>query len=218
MPVFPRSKTDWKVYSHALDRDVILQKDNSLERIDLQLIAMISEARSILKKMGYKVEDKIILSGFSASGTFANRFSMIHPEKIGAVIAGGVNGLLMLPYKKINDRIIEYPIGIGDFELLFGKEFDSAAFAELPQFLFMGENDDNDAVPYEDAFSNDERELIFELLGKKMQPERWNECRNLYKKKNLNADIITYSGIGHEHPEKIKEDILRFVENSEADK
>ena len=34
VPVFPRTESDWKIYTHALDRDVMLQKGNSLERLD----------------------------------------------------------------------------------------------------------------------------------------------------------------------------------------
>ncbi len=35
VPVFPRPETEWQIYTHSLDRDVMLQKNNSLERIDL---------------------------------------------------------------------------------------------------------------------------------------------------------------------------------------
>jgi hypothetical protein len=211
VPVFPRPESNWKIYTHALDRDVILQKGNELERIDSQLIAMFEDARSRLFQMGFSTKDKFIITGFSASGSFANRFTLIHPEKVLISIAGGVNGLLMLPYKEINGKQMKYPIGISDYEELFEKKFDSIAFKKLPQFLFMGELDDNDAIPYDDGYDEPERKLIYDLLGEEMQPTRWNNSIKIYKSQNANAKIITYRGKGHEHPLEIKEDILDYV-------
>ncbi len=81
VPVFPRSHTDWKTYTHALDRDVICKRNSPLERIDLQLLAMIKDAKTKLASSGYPTKDKFLMTGFSASGTFVNRFALIHPDK-----------------------------------------------------------------------------------------------------------------------------------------
>jgi hypothetical protein len=69
VPVFPRSLSHWKIYTHALDRDALLQKDNDLERLDLQLIAMFYDARSRLDNKSIQTKDQFLLTGFSASGT-----------------------------------------------------------------------------------------------------------------------------------------------------
>lgn len=210
VPIFPRSESEWKIYTHALDRDVMLQKDNPLERIDLQLLAMVKDAKNQLAHSGYTTHDKFFMIGFSASGIFTNRFTLIHPDKIHASAAGGVNGLLMLPTDELNGKPLHYPLGTGDFQNLFGIPFDSISFRKTPQFYFMGELDENDAIPYEDGYDLNERNLVFELLGKKMQPTRWNSCIDIYKKKNVNARFKTYEGIGHEHPTEIKNDIVEF--------
>ena len=214
VPVFPRSESEWKIYTHALDRDVILQKNNLLERIDLQFLAMVEDAKNQLTQSGYTIHDKFFMTGFSASGTFTNRFTLIHPDKIQASAAGGVNGLLVLPISELNGKPIDYPLGTGDFENLFGIPFDSIPFSRTPQFYFMGELDDNDAILFEDGYDPKERDLVFELLGKEMQPTRWNSCMDIYKKKNVKARFKTYEGIGHEHPEKIKDEILDFFKGT----
>jgi hypothetical protein len=210
VPVFPRSESEWKIYTHALDRDVMLQMDTNLERLDLQLLAMVEDARERLNKMGYKTDEQFFITGFSASGTFANRFTALHPGKIKAVAAGGLNGLLFLPLEEINGNKLNYPVGTGDFQKLLGKPFNAEAFKETPQFLFMGALDDNDAIPYDDAFDPPEREVIYQTLGREMQPLRWENCRLIYKQEAVNADIRSYEGIGHEHPDEIKDDILNF--------
>jgi hypothetical protein len=214
VPVFPRSKTDWKIYTHALDRDVMIKKNGPLERIDEQLLAMFQDARILLKEKNMITEDKFLLTGFSASGTFANRFALLHPDKIIAVAAGGLNGLLMLPGDTLDGEQINYPIGTNDLKEISDRDFQKDLFLNLPQFYFMGELDSNDAIPYDDAFDEIEREQIFRLLGRDMQPERWHRCETIYTKKNVNAVVKTYKNTGHEHPDFIKDEIVEFFRNS----
>jgi hypothetical protein len=59
----------------------------------------------------------------------------------------------------------------------------------------------------------DERELVFKLLGEEMQPARWQKCREIYEQENLNARVKTFSGIGHEQPEAVKDEIVEFFKN-----
>lgn len=217
VPVFPRTKTDWKVYTHALDRDVMMIQGEETERIDLQLLAMYTDARLKLQERNIGTHEKFLMTGFSASGTFANRFALIHPDKVAAVAAGGVNGLLMLPLNNLDETDLIYPIGTGDFKKLFNKEFQKELFLELPQFYFMGEADFNDAIPYEDAFSQYEREIIFRFLGEHMHAERWSRCIEIYKENNVNAKIKTFKDIGHEHPESVKEEVVDFFTRAVID-
>ena len=210
VPVFPRPESEWKIYTHALDRDAVLQKGNPLERLDLQLVRMIEHARDTLQKLGYPTGERVLMTGFSASGTFVNRFSLIHPDRVFALAAGGLNGLLMLPVREMNGQKVNYPLGTNDFSDLFGMTFDSAAFKNIPQFLYMGKLDDNDAVLFDDGYDPDERETVFRTTGEKMQPDRWNSCRDIYLAENINATIISYDSLGHENPLRVKEDILSF--------
>jgi hypothetical protein len=100
VPVFPRPASQPLMYTHALDRDVMLEKSTRLKRLDLQLLQMIADAQTILTAMQIEVDPKIFMNGFSASATFTNRFSFLHPEKIKALAIGGFNGELMLPQKQ----------------------------------------------------------------------------------------------------------------------
>ena len=74
MPVFPRP--GGTLYTHALDRETLLIGEGDLKRIDLQLIAMIAHAQKLLRHNDVKVNEKIFMNGFSASGTFTNRFTI----------------------------------------------------------------------------------------------------------------------------------------------
>ena len=165
VPIFPRPSSQELIYTHALDRDVILDNSQELKRLDIQLLEMIKDAKNILSLLNIQVDDKIFMNGFSASATFTNRFAFIHPEKIKALAIGGFNGELMLPEKKINQLKFNYPLGIHDFYQLFNKNFDINQFKSIPQFIYMGKLDDNDAVQFDDAYNDIERNLINTNLG-----------------------------------------------------
>lgn len=214
IPVFPRSEQEWQTYTHALDRDTLLITTGSLKRIDLQLLAMIKEAKKVLAKHSIRVDEKVIMTGFSASGTFANRFSLLHPDAIKVVVAGGLNSILMLPVSSLKEQKLTYPLGVDDFQVITGQAFADAKWKALPQFLFMGANDTNDAAEYDDAYSESERQVIYSVMGRKMQPERWQFCQQLYAQLNANVEFKTYQGIGHGTDLQIHNDILAFIEQN----
>ena len=92
VPVFPRPKEYDSIYTHALDRDCLTTELEGLKRLDLQLLAMIDDARERLGQEGLQVSEKILLTGFSASGSFANRFTVLHPERVLAAVIGSPGG------------------------------------------------------------------------------------------------------------------------------
>ena len=79
IPTFPRPASHPGVYTQALNRDTLLTKLPGFERIDLQLIAMIDDARERLAAKSINVDRKVFMMGMSASGQFASRFVMLHP-------------------------------------------------------------------------------------------------------------------------------------------
>lgn len=212
VPVFPRPLSNWKIYTHAFDRDAAIA-EGEIKRLDLQLIAMINDARERLKVYGIELQDKVFLTGFSASGTLVNRFALIHPEIIKGYACGGINGILMLPMDKIKRDKLLYPIGTFDFNRLFKKDFQLNEFIKIPQYIFMGEKDNNDAVQYNDGYNDDDRKIIYKLLGKRMMPDRWNYCQEIYHSYYVNAIFKTYIDIGHKRNENIQNDITNFFLN-----
>ena len=209
VPIFPRPSSQELIYTHALDRDVILDNSQELKRLDLQLLEMIKDAKNILSSLNIKVDDKIFMNGFSASATFTNRFAFIHPEKIKALAIGGFNGELMLPEKKINQLKFNYPLGIHDFSKLFNKNFDINQFKSIPQFIYMGKLDDNDAVQFDDAYNDIERNLINSNLGIDVQ-NRYLKCQEIYKNNNVNATFITYDNVGHWTTSEMNLEVIKF--------
>lgn len=210
VPIFPRPKSQYLIYTHAFDRDAALIKKGKMKRLDLQLINMIADAKDVLKNFNIKLADKIFLNGFSASASFSNRFTLIHPEVVAAVATGGINGITILPLRKLNNSTLNFPLGINDFKSIFGKMPNLELYKSVPQFIYMGENDNNDAVLYSDAYGDKERETIYKVIGKTMMPDRWKTCQRIYKESNINATFKTFPKIGHETDLTTVTEILIF--------
>ena len=150
------------------------------------------------------------MTGFSASGTFANRFSMLHAGKIKALAAGGINAIAILPVAEISGQKMLYPLGIADLPQVTGKSVDIEAFKKLPQLLYMGALDENDAAAFDDAYSSKERAQIYDLMGKSLVPQRWNFMQKVYQENGVGAEFRTYTHMGHGTDLKINNDLVEF--------
>lgn len=110
------------------------------EKIDFKFLRCIEEAKQkILELSGKRVSDKIFLNGYSASGVFAQRFAFIHPEIIGRCLIGGAAGTIPIPSDEI-----DYPIGIKNYEELFGKKFDYQAYKKIQFGYYVAEYEERE--------------------------------------------------------------------------
>lgn len=217
VPVFPRTKLQWDVYTQALSRKCLLvEDDNPLHRIDLQLLAMIQHARDLLRGLGIQTKPRIFMDGFSASGSFVDRFAVLHPESIRALAAGGINGLPLFPIGSYQDVSLPFPLGVADFKSLVGVPFDAESYRRVSQYLYMGALDDNDTFPHSDAWDDDERVLIAKLFGCKMMPDRWTRSQKIISGLDLPIQTVTYRCAGHD-PGPALDDVVAFFKANEGD-
>ncbi|MCA1659145.1 MAG: hypothetical protein LC642_01175 [Verrucomicrobiaceae bacterium] len=210
VPIFPRPASTKDVYTHSIDRDTILISSGLLKRLDLQLLAMIADARPRLEAMKRPVRSKVLLNGFSASGLFANRFTLLHPDTVAAAAFGGINGFITLPVAELRLRPLNFPVGVADLEKITGHPFDRPAYQAIPQFGYMGAEETNDALIYPDAYSEEERALIFDLLGRTMMPDRWEAVQAVYQTEKVPIQFKTYPGIGHGTDGRINKEVTEF--------
>jgi hypothetical protein len=214
VPVFPRPASNWQMYTHALDRDTLKNNTGTLARVDLQLIQMIDDFRELCESKGINVASKVLLNGYSASGNFVNRFTAIHPGRVQAVASGGVNCMPILPTNTLAGETLIYPVGIADIRTITGNSFDIEQYKKVPQYIYMGADDDNDTLPYGDAFSDEERILIKKVLGENMFG-RWQPSQDIYKQQGCSAvTFVTYPGVGHTITNTIANDVYNFFKKS----
>jgi predicted esterase len=224
LPVFPRpfeEPVDWTHMIHMLCGQTMQIEDGPLERVDRQLLAMIDDALDRLADADISVPEEVILNGFSSSGTFVNRFAALHPDRVCSVSAGGMNGLAILPQETteirgFGKRPMNYPVGVANIAELTGEQFDREAFCDLPQFIYMGSEDDKDALLYPDAWTDPElRGVAILTYGDDIHEERFPHCKNAYEQAGVNAVFRVYEGVGHK-PGPALDDIIAFHERSLA--
>lgn len=202
-PLFPRppvADAADNLYLHALSRAALTAKAPAHARVDLQLIAMIDDARAAL---GEGVAARVLIAGFSASASFANRFAILHPERVLAAAVGSPGGWPIAP---IDEAGLTYPVGIADVERLTGRKINRPTLQKV-HFLFMlGADDNNDSVPYRDSFSAADEALIMRRFGK-TPVARWDAARRLYEHAGLHATFRLYPRVGHTMTPEMRADV-----------
>jgi pimeloyl-ACP methyl ester carboxylesterase len=197
VPAFLRPGEEWWIYTHALDRDVLTTKRVDLARLDLQLLAMVDAARASLAVAGILTEEKFLIQGYSASGMFANRFTVLHPDRVKAVAVGSPGGWPVVPLAEFEGERLDYPIGIADLETLTGHPFNLNGFNQVPQLIIMGSLDDNDSLDFKDGWDPEMARVVDRKFGDNPLA-RWDEAEALYHLAGANAEFILVDGVGHD--------------------
>lgn len=197
VPAFVRPGADWQIYTHALDRDVLTTQRPDLVRLDLQLLAMVDSARAALAADGMVVDQRFLIQGYSASGMFANRFTVLNPGRVKAVAAGSPGGWPIAPVRSVAGESLPYPAGVADLENLTGAPFDSAAYVGVPQLIVMGSLDDNDGLDFRDGWEEGPAKQVDRLFGADPQA-RWDDAEALYRLIGADAGFRLVDGVGHD--------------------
>jgi len=200
VPAFLRPGTEKRdINTYSLTSMALKTDREDIKRIDRQLLCMINDAKEFLKKQGYSYDEQIILTGYSASAKFAQRFAFLYPEEVQMVIAGGMSATLCLPVSEYKGCKLNYPLGTNDYEKIVGKKFDEKQFSRIKQYFFLGSLDTNDPVPFPDNYTDDERNVINKIFGKDMQNDRWPKMLQILEELKLgNITCIKIDGEGHE--------------------
>ncbi len=210
VPGFPRPRSHSFVYTHALDRDTFIVSDPKLARLDLQLLAMIADARDRLARAGIRTREKVLMTGFSAAGMFASRFTLLHPEHVLAAAIGSPGGWPIVPVPEYRDTPLPYPIGTFDLQTLTGKPFDAETFCAVPKFFFLGAEDTNDSVPYRGSFDPPHAERIDRLFGS-TPVDRWDDAAAIYRSRDCRAEFRLYPRAGHKMSAEMRADATAFL-------
>ena len=244
MPVFPYGGASPYSYGHyfpQLDSDVLKIDNNTTirydavaadatidhKRIDLQLIAMMDDARErLFKKNKQNIKSKAILVGFSSSSQFAARFTLLHPERVLLTVGGGIGGLLPTPSSEVNKIKVMYPIGIYDFKTITGKDFDLDEYQATPQFYWQGDKDQSNPfrqgaedlsyaefIVVKKLFTD---ELSFSTMpvSLKLNTVMWANSQKYINQITSNVKFESPKGEGHEITKKMIQKSIKFIKEN----
>ncbi len=141
---------------------------------------------------------------------FANRFTFLHPGRVLAAAIGSPGGWPIAPVAVYHDHQLRYPIGIADVEELIGRPVDLAELRKVPLLIFMGDQDENDSVDYQDGYEKQDRKLIDRLFGS-YPVERWEDAEILYQSAGLRAEFKLFPGIAHTMSPSMIRDVTQFL-------
>jgi len=239
MPTTPRSHVCYGYGSdpncideHSFDRDIVrldkLLSENHGKEIeygyqskgliaqdylnyDKQLIAMFEHAAQYLNSYNQNVQiDKMILTGYSSGGTFSDRFTMLHPERVKAVASGATLDDMVMPVTSHKGQTLVFPVGISDYKQITGKNFDINAINKVAKLIYMGKSDNNVTLPYTDAFSEEERQSIIKAFSENTL-ERAYSMMNLYHESGGEAMFILDKDIEHGVSNEMAQYQLEFL-------
>ena len=225
VPTFPRPYTPelpGGLYTHALDHYSLLTQGQidgrSIARVDLQLMAMISDAQERLSALGFDVDKKVFMMGFSASGAFVSRFTLLHPTIVKAVAPGSPGGWPTAPVGQWDAVTLKYPVGISDLEELSGEPFNLQAYRRVPHYIYVGDIDTNDALDlrnYDEQLEQQEISTICAWLNCEPNPtiaDRWPLAEQIYSSVQTLSEFVVYPGVAHTITTEMFADIKAFFE------
>lgn len=136
IPILPSVKNGIPYYQQLSKECFSVPQESPYYRIDLQVCNIIDDAKQKLSNQT-TIDDKIFLNGYSSSGVFAQRFALLHPERVDTACIGGASGSIPIPLENIG-----YPIGIEDYEKITGHPFDREAYEQVKFRYYVGSLED----------------------------------------------------------------------------
>ncbi len=193
--------------SHDLNRAVFVLKDGPYARLDLQVLSMLKDARKQLKKRDIRTQKKFLVAGFSSAGSFGDKLTFLHPEKIIALASGGEHYPL-LPFETYNGVNLIWPIGAYDMKTYTGRKFNKRAWLKVPIFITEGGDDYNDPLPYDDVYGEEDRAATLQVLGEGNSLDHWERSRQILAQAAPNVQTHTYPHLEHDW---VKQDVIDFL-------
>jgi pimeloyl-ACP methyl ester carboxylesterase len=222
-PVIPRSADGHEdFYPIAFDLPSFTTTNLFYRRADIEFNHILDYFTESLQNDGYRVNPKILIEGFSAGGVFAQRYALLHPEKVLAISAGGISNF-SLPITEYEDIPVNWPVGIANIEYLAQINFDEKEYKNIYQYIFIGEQDSkypntllfpNSWGPTSMWESVEQRNFLRRAFGSQ-DPLRIEKQIN-YLNKNGYEKITfkKYPDVGHEFNSLMVNDIMNFLKNT----
>lgn len=216
VPVIPRPEIKYD-YAVAIPWYVLGDFTASfLQRPDERVNSMIDQLYNDLWNDGYNVQKKVFIDGFSAGAMFAQRYALLNPDRIQALAAGQCGGALTLPESLYDSTPMNWPVGVNDFDSLVGNEFNQDKYKTVPQFIYIGDQDNTNSTLFWASDYNEVwrtySQIVFlnNTFGNSDPIRLQNQVKYLNNLGYNNIIFKLYPGVGHQWTEEMWNDFLAF--------
>lgn len=146
MPILPDTYTDKThlIETQMLSYGSLIHPEQPFRyRPDLDIIAFTEYAAAFAQTQQVTLREKLIVGGVSAGACLANRFAILHPERVQACILM-IGGDFCYPEPdngKRPDLYMPYPFGIAEIEGELWTSEKRNIFLQIPHYIYYGEKD-----------------------------------------------------------------------------
>jgi pimeloyl-ACP methyl ester carboxylesterase len=223
VPVIPRKENPHS-YPVAFGLNSFRERDTFFSRADLKVNLMIDELIDDLINDGYQMSPKVMIEGFSSGSMFAQRYALLHPDRVKAIAAGQCGGNFTLPEYEYEGNILNWPVGINNLGELAGIQFDQESYTEIAQFIYIGDLDTgegdttivwNRLHPTWGAQymweSVSQMEFLHNTFGETDPVRLQAEIDYLNKIGYENIEFKLYPGARHEITDQMIDDFMEFL-------
>ena len=190
--------------------------DPFYQRPDQKVNLMVDTLLADLRAAGYTVSDKVLVEGFSSGGMFAQRYALLHPERVQAVAAGHCGAIFTMPESTYEGAQIGWPVGIADLPQLVGHQFDRGAYMRIHQFIYIGDQDPNTTFSLSHSAtlwqSQEQIDFVLNTFGDTGPAVLETQIRYLNAIGYENITLKVYAGVSHELTPQMVNDLLSFLD------
>lgn len=198
IPVFETPSIDkYPGYLPSLNHGAMQVTDDKFERLDLQLLNMITHAKEKLNANDEKLvsEDGVIMNTFSASSMFSNRFALMHPSEVAGLTLGGA-AVRTIPADNWNGHPLPYPLGTAGLESMIDGDLDIEAYKSIPKLMYLNEGDEKNFVKFDNFFEYPD-DVLREIYPETSPSKQWETTQQIQNELNNNVTFTTYAGGSH---------------------
>ncbi len=172
-----------------------LFSDDEFSHLDEQVCSLIDDVLAFLEHSGIKLEDKVSMAGYSGEGNFIVRFALLHPARLWIACAGGVSWAPSIALTALEEETLEYPLGIADIEK-YTDDFSIGDWKEIRFLIDMGLLDDRGSYNRQQLETMD---WAKEYVQDENYKPVWDVFCTAFSEISPNAELVTYTNMGHEH-------------------
>jgi pimeloyl-ACP methyl ester carboxylesterase len=228
-PVIPRRESP-HVYPVAFDLVSFRETDQFYSRADIKVNQMIDELIGLLKADGYQVSDRVMIEGFSSGGMFAQRYALLHSERVKAISAGHCGGNFTLPLDEYEGQPLRWPVGVNNINELAGLSFNRKDYMRIAQHIYIGDLDTgegNTTIVYNRLHpdwgpgyhweSIDQMEFLHSTFGNTDPVRLGNQVRLLQEFGYNQIEFRLYGGTPHQLTPAMMNDLMTFLSDQTRD-